>query len=108
MKINKYILVLLNTLVVSPVFAADDPPQISGIFDILDKVMALIFPVAGLICFAFIVMGGYMWIISGGDPGRVKQAQGTLTWAIIGLVLVLLVRLIVSLVINFVVNGTIV
>jgi hypothetical protein len=29
-----------------------------------------------LIAFVFIVMGGYMWIVSGGDPSRVKQAQG--------------------------------
>ena len=42
-----------------------------------------------------------MWIVSGGDPGRVKQAQGTLTWAIFGLVIVLVIFGLLRIVINF-------
>jgi hypothetical protein len=42
-----------------------------------------------------------MWIVSGGDPSRVKQAQGTLTWAILGLVIVLVIFGILRIVINF-------
>lgn len=38
-----------------------------------------------------VIVGGYMWIVSGGDPARKQQAQGTLTWAVIGLVLLFLI-----------------
>ena len=40
------------------------------------------------------------WIASAGDPSKIKQAQGTLTWAIIGLVFVLVSVLVVRTVIN--------
>ena len=78
------------------VINGENPAQICGIASILDGVMDIVFPVAGVVCLVFIIIGGYMWIASAGDPAKVKQAQGTLTWAIIGLVFVLIVRLIVS------------
>ena len=78
----------------------EEPPKIGEIAGVLDKVMDIVFPVAGILCVIFIIIGGYMWIASAGDPAKVKQAQGTLTWAIIGLVFVLIVRLIVSAVIG--------
>ncbi len=62
--------------------------------------MNIIFPLAGVICVVFIIIGGYMWIASAGDPAKVKQAQGTLTWAIIGLVFVMVSVLIVRTVIR--------
>ncbi len=80
--------------------AGDEPLKIEVIAGVVDKVMNIVFPVAGVLCVIFIIIGGYMWIASAGDPAKVKQAQGTLTWAIIGLVFVLVVRLIVSAVIG--------
>ncbi|MFA7628344.1 MAG: TrbC/VirB2 family protein [Candidatus Dojkabacteria bacterium] len=86
----------------NPVFAQDEPPTLEGnIGPIVDKITGYLFPVAVLISLVFVVMGGYMWIISGGDPSRVKQAQGTLTWAILGLVIVLVIFGILRIVINF-------
>ena len=88
----------------SPVFAqtGDEPARLSeSIQPIVDKVLGYLFPIASLIALVFIVMGGYMWIISGGDPAKVKQAQGTLTWAIFGLVIVLVIFGILRIVINF-------
>lgn len=89
-------------LLASPVFAQDEPPKIEGnIEPIVERITGYLFPVAVLISLIFVVMGGYMWIISGGDPSRVKQAQGTLTWAILGLVIVLVIFGILRIVINF-------
>ncbi len=83
-------------------FAADDPPKLAGsIQPIVDKVLGYLFPMASLIALVFIIIGGYMWMVSGGDPSKVKQAQGTLTWAILGLVIVLLIFGILRIVINF-------
>lgn len=106
------LLSLLPLVLASPAFAAriDDggdggvsginPPTIGGIGVVLDKVMDIVFPVAGVICVIFIIIGGYMWIASAGDPSKVKQAQGTLTWAIIGLIFVLVSTLIVRTIVN--------
>jgi hypothetical protein len=73
-------------------------PSIAGIVDTL---LDYLFPIAGVIALIFIIMGGYMWIISAGDPSKVKQAQGTLTWAIIGLVVVMVIFSVLRILINF-------
>ena len=109
--VNKIVLSLASFLMASPTLAAQtdgdttpvsDVPRIEGIGAILDRIVALIFPVAGIVCVIFIIIGGYMWIASAGDPSKTKQAQGTLTWAIIGLVFILLAAGIVTLIVNFI------
>lgn len=112
--INKIFFALTSLFLASPAFAtettlgngggaaSDQPPTFGdGIDTILDNVIKLIFPLAGLVCVVFIIIGGYTWIASGGDPAKVKQAQGTLTWAIIGLVFILIAALIISTLTDF-------
>ena len=62
----------------------------------MDTVTSKLLPIAGLLAFIFVVYVGYMWMISAGDPDKVKRAQGTLTWAIIGLIFTILVGLILK------------
>jgi hypothetical protein len=47
-----------------------------------------------------IIYGGFRYITSGGDSGRVGNAKNTLIYAIIGLVIVALAQLIVHFVLN--------
>jgi len=114
--VNKIFFTLLSLFLASPVLATqdpgnggggggvDDPPTLSaGVDTILNTVVRLIFPLAGLVCVVFIIIGGYTWIASAGDPAKVQQAQGTLTWAIIGLIFVLIAALVVNTVYDFVI-----
>lgn len=86
----------------SPSFAEDSPPELDSavIVGFIHKITGFITPVASILAVAFIIYGGYMWIISGGDPEKLKKAQGTLTWAIIGLVFTILSRVILGLIYN--------
>jgi len=117
MKIFRNIFVLFSTLITSPVFASEsdpfdeadmpsaEPPRLSELFakyGPIERVLAIIFPLAGLICVIFIIIGGYMWMSAAGDPSRVKTAQNTLTWAIIGLVVVLLAVAVIEVITKFV------
>lgn len=95
------ILVNFFHFVSTPVYAAD-PPQLYEIIEIVEKVFGWIFPAGVLIAVAMIIVGGYMWIVSGGDPGRKQQAQGTLTWSVIGLVLLFVFYWILQAIIDFV------
>lgn len=80
----------------------DPPPTLEGnISPIIEKMLDYLFPLAGLIAVIFIIQGGYMWIISAGDPSKVKQAQGTLTWAVIGLVFILIIFSVLQVVLKF-------
>lgn len=94
MKIQKLISVPVSMLIFGlpfgRVFAEEGPRRLEELFGIFESLGKYIMPLAGLVCVVFIIIGGYMWMIAAGDPGRIKQAQGTLTWAIIGLVLILL------------------
>ncbi len=55
---------------------------------------ALIF--AGAFTVGFIILAGFKLMNSGGSPDKVKSAKGTLTWAIVGLIVVLLSFFIVN------------
>jgi hypothetical protein len=50
---------------------------------------------AGIAAVIFIIFGGVKFLTSGGDPKQVEGARKTITWAIIGLVLILMSFMIV-------------
>ncbi len=83
---------------------AQTPPRLDNgtIQGMVDRILSYLFPIAGLISVIFVIIGGYMWMTSGGDPARVKQAQGTLTWALLGLGFVLLSVAILEVVTKFI------
>jgi hypothetical protein len=77
------------------------PPKFEEILKGVDTLAEFLMPIAVFLAVLFIVIGGYMWMTSSGEPERVKRAQGTLTWAIIGLIFVLLVYLILNGIIDY-------
>jgi hypothetical protein len=44
---------------------------------------------AGTVAVIFIILSGFRFITSGGDPKQVEEARKTATWAIIGLLIIL-------------------
>lgn len=88
---------LITTLILlsSPlaVFAAD--PKITtyngtSITGFLDMIQRWLLGFAGAIAILFIVIGGVKYMTAGGNEKQVASAKTTLTYAIIGLVLVLM------------------
>jgi hypothetical protein len=53
---------------------------------------------AGIVLFILLIMGGFRFITSGGDPKAVEGARKTITSAIIGLIVILLSYLILVLI----------
>ncbi len=84
------------------VYAADAPPELGEMFSVVDSVIDKIVPVAVLLCVGMFIAGGYMWMMSGGNPEGKQKAQGTMTWAAIGFIFVFLAKAILSIVTNFV------
>ena len=77
-----------------------EPAKLSSLFGNLDQFSDYLIPFAIFLAVLMVIVGGYMWISSAGNPDKVKQAQGTLTWAIIGLVFITIAVLLVNLVIK--------
>ena len=86
-------------LLATPVYAKD-PAQLSGIVAIIENIIKLLAPAAGIAFFIMLLFGGYQFLTSGGDPKAVGAARGTLTYAVIGIILVVSAWLILQLVGN--------
>lgn len=66
-------------------------PAKSGNFDNVGEFGSFVFQMllyfGVILCVIFIIIGGYKFITSGGDSTKTTSARNTLTYAIIGLVL---------------------
>jgi energy-converting hydrogenase Eha subunit B len=60
------------------------------------KIVNLFSVIVGAVAIIMIIYGGFRYITSGGDSGRVGNAKNTLIYAIIGLIIVALAQFIVK------------
>lgn len=102
-----FLALLVLSLVFSPssVYAVDCtananacPAQISSLLTVMEKVISFLAPVAAIAFFIMLVIGAYKFITSGGDPKGVGAARSTITYAVIGVVLVVAAWLILQLI----------
>lgn len=71
-----------------------------GLKDLAGKITNWFSIIVGAISIIMIIYGGFRYITSGGDSGKVGSAKNTLIYAIIGLIIVALAQLIVRFVIT--------
>lgn len=79
----------------------DQPAKIVDIVGILRNIISILAPVAGIAFFIMLLVGGYHFVTSGGDPKAAGQARTTLTFAVIGIVLVVASWLIIKAIAEF-------
>lgn len=53
--------------------------------DIFRNILQSIIPLAGLAAFVLLLMGGFKYLSSAGDPKKVQEATGMITGTIIGI-----------------------
>jgi Ni,Fe-hydrogenase I cytochrome b subunit len=58
--------------------------------DVWQGALGLTYWIIGIVCVVMIIISGYKYVTSAGDPSAVTKAKNTLTFAIIGLIVVLL------------------
>ena len=68
---------------------------------VLDKVVDMIFVVAGILAFIYLVYSGFMYLTAGGNPDATKKGQQGILNGIIGLIIVFASYGIVFAVVNF-------
>lgn len=69
--------------------SSNDIPTISDLESVIGNVVRSALGLAGIVLFVLLLVGGFKFITSGGDPKAVESAKNTLTHAIIGLVIIL-------------------
>jgi len=65
---------------------------------IISGILPYVFGAAGLALLVYLIMGGFQMMTSRGDPKAMQAAQGKITNAVIGFVIVLLAFTIIQLV----------
>jgi len=73
-----------------------DVVQLKYLECIFGNVVTIILGLAGIVLFIMLIVGGFRYITSGGDPKSVEAARKTLTSAIGGIVLIALAFLILK------------
>ena len=68
----------------------EDVENITGIEGLIQTVMDIAIPLAGLATVILLIIAGYKMITSQGNPDKLKEAKDMITNAIIGLVFILL------------------
>lgn len=77
------------------------PQDGASLTEIVQSILNWIFGIIGIVAVVMIIIGGFNFMTSAGDPGKVKKGKDTILYGIIGLVVALLAFAIV----NFVLNG---
>lgn len=67
-----------------------EPATFASLAAVFANVVRAILAMAGITLFILLVIGGFKFITSGGDPKAIEGARNTLTYAILGLVVLLL------------------
>ncbi|OGM10802.1 hypothetical protein A2Z22_02860 [Candidatus Woesebacteria bacterium RBG_16_34_12] len=74
---------------------------IHGLEVIVNNIIVLALGFAGLALFIMLILGGFKYITSAGDPKKTESAKNTITYAILGLVLMALAYLILVFISQF-------
>lgn len=59
------------------------------IFPLFQNIISVLLSFAGIVALFFIIISGFRYMTSGGDPKQLEGARKTLTYAILGLAVVL-------------------
>ena len=81
--------------------AEGDVPTIYGLEAIVANILNIIIGLAGVVLLLMLIGGGFGYITSGGDKEKAAKAKNTLTYAILGLVVILGAWLIIRLIEEF-------
>lgn len=72
----------------------------ASLANVASKVVNYLSIIVGIIAVIMIIVGGFRYIVSGGESSNVSGAKNTLIYAIVGLIIVALAQFIVRFVLN--------
>lgn len=75
--------------------------DIQNISDLLDSILDWLIPIGITLCTIMIIIGGIMFMTAGGSEDKVTRAKKTLTYAVIGLVVLLIAKGIETIILSF-------
>lgn len=86
---------------VPPSAGTTDAPRLCEIQYIVQNLIRIALGAGGLGLFVMILLGGFKWLTAGGNDKAVAEAKGTITWAAIGVALMVASFFILQFITNF-------
>ena len=77
------------------------PAKLSELEDIFGNIVGVALELAGIVLFIMLIVGGFKYTTSGGNPQQAEAAKKTITYAIFGIVLLAMSFLILKLIQQF-------
>lgn len=84
-----------------------NPLGTSDVREIIGRVISAALSVVGTLALLMFVYGGFLWLTSRGDTKLVGKGKETMTWAILGLVVIFGAYVIVRTVLTGLVSGSV-
>lgn len=85
-----FIILILLHFIVSPVFAATQgAADFKDLENYIADFLGMITTLAAVVVFVLLVFGGFKYLIAGGDPKAIEGARNTMTYAVLGLVVMI-------------------
>jgi hypothetical protein len=82
----------------SPITGTDCASPLFNLTDTFENIISILIPIGGIILFVMLIIGGFHFITSSGDPRKVEGAKNTLTYAIAGIVILAAAFLIIQII----------
>ncbi|MDP1722395.1 MAG: hypothetical protein Q8L37_04230 [Candidatus Gottesmanbacteria bacterium] len=104
-----FIVLFTYFIIAAPVSAATwgscvqdvDVATLQCLVPMVERVIQGVLALAGVALFVMLVVGGYNFLLSGGDQKKLETAKGTITGAILGLVVMVVAFLIIKTIATF-------
>lgn len=84
-----------------PITGTGCASPLSNLTAIFGRIIQILIPIGGVVLFVMLIIGGFYFITSSGDPRKVEGAKSTITYAIIGIVVLALAFLIIQIIAYF-------
>ena len=75
-------------------------PTVSASSSELHTILQILFGIIGALTVLFIVIGGFGYVSSGGNPQAMQKSKNTIVYAVIGLIIAIIAEAIVTFVIG--------
>lgn len=66
-----------------------DAPDITGLLCVLVRIISILLTSAGVVALLFLMIGGLRYMASGGDEKAITAAKSAITYAVLGLIIIL-------------------
>lgn len=84
----------------APACDPDGSDNITGPDGVIQKAANLLSIIAGIAAIIGIIIGGFLFVTAAGDSGKVSSAKKTITYCVVGLIIIALARTIIVFVIS--------